>query len=60
MDTTTINKALCKLTLTDEAGNRVEVVVSADAHISEWMEAYRRILKFVGFHHNNISEYLGD
>jgi hypothetical protein len=54
------NADLCKLTMTDEAGNSVEIFVPADAHISVWIAAFKRILKFQQFNEQNIEAFLGD
>lgn len=54
------NVDLCKLKMTDEKGNNLEIFVPTDSDITVWIEAFRRILKFQEFHEQNIAAFLGD
>lgn len=51
---------LCKFTLEDENGNTVTIFVPADSHISKWIDAFRRVLRFQEFDQQTITAYLGD
>jgi hypothetical protein len=48
------------LLVTDEDGNTVEMRLSEDAEIDDWLVAFARILKWQEFLPAEITERLGD
>lgn len=51
---------MCTLTLVDDAGNKVIMHIHRDANITEWLEAFRKLLLFQQFSPENIVARLGD
>jgi hypothetical protein len=48
------------ISLTGTDGSECHVVVPEDSHISAFIEAFKRILLFQGFHPDSIKEYMGE
>lgn len=53
-----MDKVVISLTASD--GSECRVVIPDGSHISAFVEAFKRILLFQGFHPESINEYMGE
>jgi len=53
-----MDKVVISLTASDES--ECHVVIPDGGHISAFIEAFRKILLFQGFHPDSIKEYMGE
>jgi hypothetical protein len=53
-------KKLCRITMEDDQGNSVTLVVNVHADVKDWIAVFRKILAFQEFHPDTINGYLGE